>query len=199
MADKEQLSALMDGECVDQSLISELERDAESQTSWQNYHLIGDVMRGETPAKPEWDIASGVMAALESEPVHAVNIAPIAEAQPVPAAARWSLPNWLNQTGQVAMAACVSLAVIVGVQQYGATNATGVSQDLPILETIPVTGSAQPVSLSAGNMDTSSEAHVMEQRRRVNALLQDYSLQLRLNGNSVAQEQKDQEESPVTE
>lgn len=46
MADKEQLSALMDGESVDQALISELEHDAEGLKSWQNYHLIGDVMRG---------------------------------------------------------------------------------------------------------------------------------------------------------
>lgn len=51
MADKEKLSALMDGELVDKALIQELEQDQESRDAWQNYHLIGDVMRGEAPAK----------------------------------------------------------------------------------------------------------------------------------------------------
>ncbi len=50
MADKEKLSALMDGELVDKALIQELEQDQESRDAWQNYHLIGDVMRGEAPA-----------------------------------------------------------------------------------------------------------------------------------------------------
>lgn len=70
MADKEQLSALMDGELVDKALIQELEQDQESREAWQNYHLIGDVMRGEAPAKPEWNIAESVALALEDEPVH---------------------------------------------------------------------------------------------------------------------------------
>ncbi|USD65650.1 RseA family anti-sigma factor [Vibrio sp. SCSIO 43136] len=205
MADKEQLSALMDGESVDQALISELEHDAESQKSWQNYHLIGDVMRGEAPAEPKWDIASNVMAALEDEPAHSTvtsidTVAPKAvEDQPMPAAARTAVPAWLSQIGQVAMAACVSLAVIVGVQQYGAGNEAGqIQSDLPILETIPVTGSAQPVSLNADNVNA-TEAQMMEQRRRVNAILQDYNLQLRLNGNNVQQEPQVQPEESVIE
>ena len=40
MADKEKLSALMDGELVDKALIQELEQDQESRDAWQNYHLI---------------------------------------------------------------------------------------------------------------------------------------------------------------
>eukprot|EP00764_Aduncisulcus_paluster_P003850 gnl/Carplike_NY0171/16072_a24222_80.p1 GENE.gnl/Carplike_NY0171/16072_a24222_80~~gnl/Carplike_NY0171/16072_a24222_80.p1 ORF type:complete len:112 (+),score=15.10 gnl/Carplike_NY0171/16072_a24222_80:196-531(+) len=102
MADKEQLSALMDGELVDKALIQELEQDQESREAWQNYHLIGDVMRGEAPAKPEWNIAESVALALEDEPVHraidsrSANVISIADApkesQPEPQKAKRQLP-----------------------------------------------------------------------------------------------------------
>lgn len=65
MTNKQRISALMDGELIDQSLISEIEQDDESLQSWSHYHLIGDTLRGETPSNPNWDIASKVALALE--------------------------------------------------------------------------------------------------------------------------------------
>ena len=88
------------------------------------------------------------------------------------------------------MAACVSLAVIVGVQQYNGGDDSVVDSpadsQLPVLQTIPFSGTAEPVSLTRDSVRTNnhnapSEAQVMEQRRRINAMLQDYELQLRLN------------------
>lgn len=157
MADKEKLSALMDGELVDKALIQELEQDQESRDAWQNYHLIGDVMRGEAPAKPEWNIAESVALALEDEPVHraidsrsanviSINDAP-KESQPEPQKAKRQLPAWLTQFGQVAVAACVSLVVILGVQQYGGSDPMSPQADqLPVLQTVPFAGSAEPVA-----------------------------------------------------
>lgn len=46
MADKEKLSALMDGELIDKVLIQELVDDQEGLEAWEHYHLIGDVLRG---------------------------------------------------------------------------------------------------------------------------------------------------------
>jgi sigma-E factor negative regulatory protein RseA len=191
MADKEKLSALMDGETIDKVLISELEHDQESLQTWKNYHLIGDVMRGDAPEKPEWNIAESVALALEDEPAHsALNQSSVAEvatphieSQPTPAQAKRQLPAWLAQFGQVAVAACVSLAVILGVQQYGGSDSAQPAADqLPVLETIPFSGSAEPVSLTRESVEKSNDnVNVQEQRRRVNALLQDYELQLRLN------------------
>ncbi len=198
MADKEKLSALMDGELVDKLLIQELASDKDSLDTWKNYHLIGDVMRGEAPERPEWNIAERVALALENEPAHTLHHAAHAnvtqldqvriEEQPQPKQARRQLPGWLSQFGQVAVAACVSLAVIIGVQQYGGSDSAGAQdQQLPVLQTIPFSGSAEPVSLTRDSMERhSSEANVQEQRRRVNALLQDYELQLRLNSESLS-------------
>ncbi len=203
MADKEKLSALMDGELIDKALIQELEQDQESREAWQNYHLIGDVMRGEAPAKPEWNIAESAALALEDEPVHravdshSANVILIADApkesQPEPQQAKRQLPSWLTQLGQVAVAACVSLAVILGVQQYGGSDSTTPqAEQLPVLQTSPFAGSAEPVSLTRESVERSmgsvSEANMQEQRKRVHAMLRDYELQLRINSDASQQD-----------
>lgn len=207
MADKEKLSALMDGELVDKVLINELERDQYSQQTWKNYHLIGDVMRGEAPEKPEWNIAESVALALENEPAHSTYSSQSSvieldefrgkESQPTPAKARRQLPAWLNQFGQVAVAACVSLAVILGVQQYGGSDPAAPQADqLPVLQTIPFAGSAEPVSLTRASVEEQQNLNassIQEQRRRINAMLQDYELQLRLNSESITDHSDDSE------
>ena len=205
MADKEKISSLLDGEELDQGIINALAVDEDSQQTWQNFNLIGDVMRGEAPQNKEWDIAAKVALALEDEPAHTGQIqaepasvvsiatareARVEESQPTPQQAKRKMPAWLTQFGQVAVAASVSLAVIVGVQQYNGgeeslTTSTGEAQ-LPVLETIPFAGTAEPVSLTRDSVRSNrhagpSEEQVMEQRRRINAMLQDYELQLRLN------------------
>ncbi|KII79983.1 sigma-E factor negative regulatory protein [Vibrio renipiscarius] len=205
MADKEKLSALMDGELVDKALIVELENDQNGLEAWKNYHLIGDVLRGEAPQKPEWNIAESVALALENEPAHNVftanNVSDINEAriesQPAPHQAKRHLPTWITQFGQVGIAACVSLAVILGVQQFGG-EATSETDQLPVLQTIPFSGSVEPVSLTRDSIDTSSknDINVQEQRRRINAMLQDYELQLRLNSES-AMERNDNPDTVV--
>lgn len=196
MTNKQQISALMDGELIDQSLISEIEQDDESLQSWSHYHLIGDTLRGETPSNPHWDIASKVALALEDEPAHnrlssndlsSSKVTPILEAQPKPEKARARMPAWLSNLTQVGVAACVSLVVILGVQQYSGSdaNVASDSDQLPVLQTIPFAGSAEPVSLTRDSVRSqSSEAKAMEQHRRANELMQDYELQLRLNHTS---------------
>ncbi|WP_087023941.1 RseA family anti-sigma factor [Thaumasiovibrio subtropicus] len=189
MTDNERLSALIDGEYQDDSLLDRVANDPQQSSVWQDYHLIGDVMRGDAPQTTQWDIAANVAAALDAEPAHQpAPVVPI-ESQPQPDVVRHTMPSWLRNFGQIATAACVSLAVIVGVQQYN-----GGSEDLvaappaavPVLETVPFTGAAQPVSLDTRPQFETvqaapSEEQLMEQRRRINAMLQDYELQLRLN------------------
>ncbi|HFQ5212876.1 TPA: RseA family anti-sigma factor [Vibrio vulnificus] len=204
MADKEKLSALMDGEIVDKALIKEIAQDDDVLASWRNYHLIGDVMRGEAPQQPEWNIAESVALALESEPAHSLHQQKVIEltqmppeSQPLPQQARRQLPAWLSQFGQVAVAACVSLVVILGVQQYGGSDPAAPQADqLPVLQTIPFAGSAEPVSLTRESVEKSmSESSIQEQRKRVHAMLRDYELQLRLNSDSshIAGEQSTSE------
>ncbi|ATZ12292.1 anti-sigma-E factor RseA [Erwinia amylovora] len=200
---KEQLSALMDGETVDNELISALSDDIVLQKDWESYHLIRDTLRGDLPARLDVDIAAGVAAAIESEPAKNISRL-IPEAQPVPEQAaampfRAKVRPWAAQIMQIGVAACVSLAVIVGVQQYNRPVA-GQSSDAPVFNTLPMMGQASPVSLgvpadNANAVANNANQQVQDQRRRVNAMLQDYELQRRLNAQQLHFDSPDQQQA----
>lgn len=89
---KEKLSALMDGETLDNELLNELSRSSEMQKTWESYHLIRDSLRGDTAEMLHFDISARVMAAIENEPVRqAVPLIP--ESQPAPHQWR-QMPFW---------------------------------------------------------------------------------------------------------
>lgn len=193
---KEQLSALMDGETLDNELMSALSKDVVLQKNWESYHLIRDTLRGDVPQLLDFDISARVMAAIDNEPAKKVTLL-IPEEQPLPeqtaAMPFWAkLRPWAAQITQVGLAACVSLAVIVGVQQYNKPTDVQ-SPDSPVFNTLPMMGQASPVSLGvpADNVGTQVNANqqVQDQRRRVNALLQDYELQRRLHAEQLQFEQ----------
>jgi len=200
---KEKLSAFMDGETFDNELVGTLSKDKELQKSWESYHLIRDALRGDTGEVLHFDISARVAAALENEAQRSVATL-IPEAQPEPS--RWQkMPFWRRggawtaQLAQIGVAACVSLAVIVGVQHYnGSTSSATETSDAPAFNTLPMMGKASPVSLGVPSdaFDTnSSNQQVQEQRRRVNAMLQDYELQRRLHADQVQFEKNDPQQA----
>ncbi|MDF2413012.1 MULTISPECIES: RseA family anti-sigma factor [Aeromonas] len=197
MATKEQLSALMDGDLSDVEVLSELEMDPALQDTWSRYHLIGDAMRGDLPVNLQLDFSDSIMAALEDEPTilapKPVESKPTASqvhtaAKVVPLFRRVG-----QQVGQYAIAASVAAAVIFGVQQYQGHDGMPTN---PVLNTIPVGGSASPVSVhypQDSNRATSrqqglSEQQMQEQRERINAFLRDHQLQQRLLQDKQIQE-----------
>jgi len=195
---KEQLSALMDGEALDNELMSALNSDAELQKNWESYHLIRDTLRGDVPQVLDFDIAARVAAAIENEPANMVTRL-IPEAQPTPEEVTkmpfWAkLRPWAAQITQIGVAACVSLAVIVGVQQYNKPADGQTSSDSPAFNTLPMMGQASQVSLGVPSENISNTSKVnqqmQDQRRRVNALLQDYELQRRLHAEQLQFEQR---------
>ncbi|MNT66045.1 Anti-sigma-E factor RseA [compost metagenome] len=98
-----------------------------------------------------------------------------------------------QQVGQYAIAASVAAAVIFGVQQYQGQDGMPAN---PVLNTIPVGGSATPVSVhypQDGNRATTrqqglNEQQMQEQRERINAFLRDHQLQQRLLQDKQIQE-----------
>ncbi len=205
---KEKLSALMDGETLDSELLSSLSKDVELQKSWESYHLIRDTLRGDVSEVLHFDISARVAAAIENEPVFKATPL-IPEAQPEPSS--WQkMPfwrrggNWVASVTQIGVAACVSLAVIVGVQHYNGSSAgnnVAETSDSPAFNTLPMMGKASPVSLGVPSdaFDTnSSSQQVQEQRRRVNAMLQDYELQRRLHADQVQFESSAPQQAQAT-
>lgn len=203
---KEQLSALMDGEALDTELLSALNSDAALQKNWESYHLIRDTLRGDVPQLLDFDIAARVAAAIEDEPAKTVTVTRlIPEAQPKPEEAEkmpfWAkVRPWAAQITQVGVAACVSLAVIVGVQQYN-KPVEGQSSDSPVFNTLPMMGQASQVSLGVPSENAVSNSNVnqqvQDQRRRVNALLQDYELQRRLHAEQLQFDQNPDQQAAI--
>ncbi|MFH7527036.1 RseA family anti-sigma factor [Aeromonas sp. A5] len=194
MANKEQISALMDGDLSDAQVLNELELDSDLQDTWGRYHLIGDAMRGDLPVNLQLDLSDSIMAALEDEPtvlapkpVEAKPVAPQAQPDMEPAKTDANVVPLFRrigqQLGQYAIAASVAAAVIFGVQQYQGQD--GVPTN-PVLNTIPIGGSAAPVSVhypQEGNRNRQqglTEQQMQEQRERINAFLRDHQLQQRL-------------------
>ncbi|EIZ9128145.1 anti-sigma-E factor RseA [Cronobacter sakazakii] len=201
---KEKLSALMDGEALDSELLSAVENDKALQQTWESYHLIRDTLRGDTGETLHFDISARVMAAIENE--SARQAAPlIPESQPAPQ--QWNkmpfwqkVRPWASQLTQVGMAACVSLAVIVGVQHYNAQPDASAQPEAPVFNTLPMMGKASPVSLgvpTADNNAAGGQPQMQEQRRRINAMLQDYELQRRLHAEQLQLEQSQTQQAAL--
>lgn len=199
---REKLSAMMDGEALDLELVNAISCDSTLKQRWESYHLIRDTLRNDTGDVMHFDIASKVAAALENEAVR-INPQVVVESQPEPAT--WGafpfwgkIRPWASQITQIGVAACVSLAVIVGVQQYNQSNAVDSTIDEPMFNTIPV-GSGAPVSLNiSDNQLFGNEQQlqqVEQQNQRINAMLQQYEIERR----SMLNQQYQQSEQPASE
>lgn len=195
MANKEQLSALMDGDLSDMEVLNELGTDPALQDTWSRYHLIGDAMRGDLPVNLQLDLSDSIMLALEDEPA-ILAPKPAQPAAPQVQPAGKVIPfvrRFGQQVGQYAIAASVAAAVIFGVQQYQGKDGVPAS---PVLNTIPVGGSAAPVSVhypqdgsrTGVRQQGLSEQQMQEQRERINAFLRDHQLQQRLLQDKQIQE-----------
>lgn len=178
---QEWVSAAVDGE-VDDKTLAQLASDVDSHQEWQRYHMIGDTMRGELPAAIDLDITASIAAAIALEPTIMAPKANKSELDAVVITANKpsNVVSLFKQFGQYAIAASVALVAIVGVQSYDQDP----ESPLPVFNTRPLVGTMSPVSLQTGpvvNQQGYSNEQVLEQRRRINAYIQDHMLQQRLN------------------
>ncbi|GAC20935.1 sigma-E factor negative regulatory protein [Paraglaciecola arctica] len=171
----ENLSALVDGEdststSSSSHVLDAVKNDAELQLKWKSYHLIRDGLRQELPANINFDIADRVAQALESEPAI---LAPKKTWRDLPLVG--TVIPFAKQGGQMAIAASVAVAMIIGVQQFNQTDA---NQPFNAAPPIPgIQGGLSPVSFDQTRAIPNSDG--VEQRRRINAYLTDHKQQLR--------------------
>ena len=186
----EKLSAFMDGELDDSGLVDSIKNDSESLAKWRSYHVIRSGLRKEASVMPEFDITAQVAAALEQEPTV---LAPKSKWKSLPVVNK--VVPLLRQSGQLAVAASVAAAVILGVQQVNqqpAAEEPFTTFQTPVIPGMPQANMA-PVSLEQSNIVPNNRAGdsdaLLQKRRQINALLADHEQQLKLK---QAEEQSQQ-------
>ena len=132
---REQISALMDGELENGALfiLNTVQNSQEYREVWHRYHLIGESLRGNLPKHLDMHLADRIRASIQNEPAF---IAP----------ARNTIRNQLVKPAiGFAIAASVTVAVILGVKQAGvgpasttpaptvATNQTEMPASYPVV------------------------------------------------------------------
>ncbi|UAA40070.1 transcriptional regulator [Paraneptunicella aestuarii] len=176
----ESLSAYIDGDHQDGKFLEELRSDPELISKWHRYHIIKDGLKNELPTELHLDLSDSIAKAIEKEPVIMA---------PKPSllksffgkGSKGSVTPLVQQTGQFAIAATVAVAVILGYQQYNTPVAEQPFSATPVIPVSGIQGGLSPVSLEQTRSLPGND--VMEQRRRLNAYLNDHNQQVRRKSN----------------
>ena len=173
----ETVSSCVDNHQHTENTFDDIINDEHLSATWERYHLIGDVLRNDTPDVLQLDLSVEIAKAIADEPtilapktnnvfVLKIKAKVIQMAKPV---------------GQLAIAASAAGLMILGVQSNVAQNNDTV---LPsqIVQTIPLAGIAEPVSLNFQQTNRASQKQAfIEQQRRFHALLSDHQQQIKLS------------------
>ena len=189
----EQLSAWVDGE-ASTTRVDDVKADVQLQQKWQDYHLMGDTLRGDEVLLTDKSLLEGIADVLDDEPTV---LAPSTKSRVIPI-----LQNVVSlgkQASQFAVAAGVAAVMILGVQNYN-TEAT---QPFMTAPTSGPQGGLAPVSLSQSRTIQTPEQQLnerqalLEQRKRIKALLVDHQQQVRLQAPQITtNEQSEKQVNP---
>ncbi len=194
----ESISSLVDNyspstdDSVSAHLVDNLLKDEHLSSTWQNYHLIGDVLRDEVPQSLQLDLSDTISAAIAQE---ATILSPNSSSQAstksfdntdasltegkapvqnsnrvVDATNRFKakVTNFIKPMGQVAIAASAAALMIVGVQNNVADNSSPITPS-QVVQTMPLTGYANPVSFNVqSSQPTTSQQSKEETQQAMN-------------------------------
>lgn len=186
----ETVSSLVDDNSLTDNDLDNALNDEQMSETWSRYHLIGDVMRDETPAEINIDLSRDIATAIAAEPTV---LAP--QRKTLGQQFKGTVTRFVKPFGQVAIAASAATLMILGVQHNVADN----EQLTPnqVVQTQPIIGTAAPVSYQVQQTPSKAsqrEAYI-EQQRRFQALLADHNQQLKLK--KVVMQKTHEEKSSV--
>lgn len=183
--DKEQISAMIDGEADNLALFS----SKELESAVERYSLIGDVIRSEEKQFADLNIAENVALALDAEPVHQIDTEIVANDNVVHV-------NWKKPFSQFAIAASVAAVAIFGIQMMPTEQVIITPEAaVPNVETMPFGGFATPVSYSSEPTVGSAQKGLRElQEQRIGALVLEHQRQARLVNSQELNKDKEKQE-----
>ncbi|MEH6593932.1 MAG: RseA family anti-sigma factor [Colwellia polaris] len=185
----ENVSSVVDNYQQTDELFDEILNDSHLSATWQRYHLMGDVMRGDTSDVINLDLSSTIASAIADEPTI---LAPRANNNVVDKL-KAKVVQFAKPFGQMAIAASAAGLMVMGVQQNSADNDV-LLPETQVVKTMPFGGVAEPVSLNFQQTSRTSEKQAfIEQQRRFQALLSDHHQQVKLSSvdvNSTTEQDK---------
>lgn len=185
----ENVSSVVDNYQQTDELFDEILNDSHLSATWQRYHLMGDVMRGDTSDVINLDLSSTIATAIADEPTI---LAPRANNNVVDKL-KAKVVQFAKPFGQMAIAASAAGLMVMGVQQNSADNDV-LLPETQVVKTMPFGGVAEPVSLNFQQTSRTSEKQAfIEQQRRFQALLSDHHQQVKLSSvdvNSTTEQDK---------
>lgn len=190
----ETVSSVVDSYQPNDEIIEDLLNDAHLSATWDRYHLMGDVMRGETSDVINLDLSSEIAAAIADEPTV---LAP-RTSNSLAAKFKAKVVHLAKPFGQMAIAASAAGLMVMGVQQNSADNNV-ILPESQVVKTMPFGGIAEPVSLNFQQTSRTNEKQAfVEQQRRFQALLSDHQQQIKLSSVDVSEQAKQEKvEDPV--
>ncbi|KGJ97699.1 sigma-E factor negative regulatory protein [Thalassotalea sp. ND16A] len=191
----EAISALLDDNNVEQSLLNEVKDDDKLGDTWNRYHLIGDIMRGDSADFINTELANDIAVAIAAEPTV---LAPVSRPT-FTQRAKAKVIQLSKPVGQFAIAASAAGLMVLGVQQ---ANVSDEGQIVPaqVWQPLPMGGVADPVSYNYStqkNVANPKQAYI-EHQQRLQALLSDHNMQIKLQSD-VAHESDDGIPDPLSE
>jgi sigma-E factor negative regulatory protein RseA len=187
----ETVSSCVDNFQHNENAFDEIINDEHLSTTWNRYHLIGDVLRNDTPDILQLDLSNEIAKAIADEPTV---LAPKTN-NVLMLKLKAKVVEFAKPFGQLAIAASAAGLMVLGVQSNVEQNNETI---LPsqIVKTIPMAGIAEPVSLNFQQPDLATQKQAfIEQQRRFHALLSDHRQQIKLGSLAVnANKNDDQSE-----
>ncbi len=150
---RESLSAAMDGEASElemRRVLDRLDSDDELRGAARRYQMVGDLIRHEATDYMGIDLSAGIREQLKDEHVSSES-SQNATADQVDSKVVTLFNRFWERTGQVAVAASVTFAVILGVKQYNAEPGTEYLADAGSQATL-----YQPFQVKPGGYGASS-------------------------------------------
>jgi len=170
-----------------EQIIDEMLKDEHLSSTWQSYHLIGDVIRDEIPNTLQLDLSAQIASAIAEEPTV---LAPVTTNDNLDNSLKAKVIQLFKPVGQLAIAASAAGLMIIGVQQNTA-DTNEIITPSQIVQTKPLGGFANPVSFNYQQntnyqQSTKSQQQAVitqriEQQRRFQALLSDHQQQIKLS------------------
>ncbi len=177
----EAVSSLLDQHDIDVDLLDEVKDDDKLNDSWGRYHLIGDIMRGESADFIDLELNQNIAVAIAAEPTLLAPKARLNFTQQVKA----KVVHLIKPAGQFAIAASAAGLMVLGVQQANVEEQI-TAVPAQVWQPLPFGGVADPVSYNfATKAQPSQKQATIERQKRLHAILSDHNMQIKLKSSNA--------------